>query len=171
MYSISLSRNLVVLRARVVFTIFALKVALTVTQHSLSRLNNNSQQKIRTHLARLKASSIIWARLITGMSWKLAIEIEFGVYSFGNTTEIMQHYFQQEELYLMFGAQFVEETFPVLWVIVDSVETLHIYVGHQPVVSTKCHFCICSCLDSDLKNKHSFYCVHHPCSALNIHLK
>lgn len=48
------------------------------------------------------------------MSWKLAIEIEFGVYSFGKTAEIMQHYFQEEVLYLMFGAQLVEETFPVL---------------------------------------------------------
>lgn len=104
-----------------------------------------------TYLARLKASSIIWARLITGMSWKLAIGIKFGDHSFGKTAEIMRRYVQEEVLYLMFGAQFVEETFPVLWVIVDSVETLHIYVGHQPVINTKCQFCICSCLDSNSK--------------------
>lgn len=48
------------------------------------------------------------------MSWKLAIEIEFGVYSFGKTAEIMRRYLQEEVLYLMFGAQLVEETFPVL---------------------------------------------------------
>lgn len=47
----------------------------------------------------------------------------------------------------MLGAQLGEETLPVFRVIVDSVEALHIYVGHQPVISTKHHVWVCTCLD------------------------
>lgn len=64
-----------------------------------------------------------------------------------NTTEIIQHNFHLHMLYLMSSIQLCEETLPVLRVIVDSEEALHINVGQQPVMSTKHHIWVSTCLN------------------------
>lgn len=66
----------------------------------------------------------------------------------------MQNCLQLELLYRMFGAELGEETLPVSRVVVDSVETLHIYIGHQPVIRTKHNIWTCICLDGEEKIMH-----------------
>lgn len=68
MNSNSLSRNLVVLRARVMFTIFALKGTRRMMLLLTFSISDSSLR--RPDRARLKASSMICTRLINGISWK-----------------------------------------------------------------------------------------------------
>lgn len=72
----------------------------------------------------------------------------------------------------MSGAQLGEETLPVFRVVVDSVEALHIYVGHQPLIGTKNHVSVCIFLDGGEK-KNASHCIAFIIhgNALNVHLK
>lgn len=158
-YSISLLRNLVVLRARVVFTIFALKWSNTNAQLSLSIFDNCALWK--SMISPCKVKSIIdnlspvdhWN--ILKSEQELISEIEFwDGWSFSNTADVLLHNFQLQVLYLMLGAQLGEETLPVFRVVVDSIEACHIYVGHQPIFNIKNHVLVCSCLDRVEKLMH-----------------
>lgn len=60
--------------------------------------------------------------------------------------------------YLMIGVQRGQQTVPVTRVIIDSVESCHVYVGHQPLISAH-HGCICVCLDEQKRNR---FCLHGP---------
>lgn len=54
----------------------------------------------------------------------------------------MQRYHHMVAPYLMPGAELVQEAVPVLCVVVNSVETPHVDVGHQPLACTQGHICI-----------------------------
>lgn len=98
------------------------------------------------HPASLKASSMICTLLISGISWNMNKEVEFlwRRHSFRNLAAATHPHFQVELRYLRTRVQLGEETFPVFEVVVDPVEALHVYVGQQPVSSTKHHVCIWS---------------------------
>lgn len=90
----------------------------------------------RPDRARLKASSMICTRLINGISWK---EMSF---HWRNTPDNLSMVYGHC-LYLRVGGQPCKQTFPVIRVVVDPVEALHVDVGQHPVIGVKHHVRIC----------------------------
>lgn len=143
MYSFSLLRNLVVLRARIVLTTFALKMIHTTDQLSVSGFINIICKSI---LSPCKVESII-NNLSPVDHWNI-LKSELRNHVGGIRLPLLtgKNCSRVQVLYLVLRAQLGKEMLPVFRVVVDSVEAPHIYVGQQPLISTQRHVGVCSCM-------------------------